>query len=145
MDYYWWFIIGFVLLIVEIITPGFVIMWFGIGAFIAGILDLAGLNNLLFQVIIFSVSSIIFVTLSRTFFRNVFVHSPGNKLKSQVESLVGKTGVVTTEINNDISQGRVLVEGQDWSAQTNGNEILPTGNKVIITKYQSAKLFVDKA
>jgi membrane protein implicated in regulation of membrane protease activity len=83
--------------------------------------------------------------LSRTIFKNFFIRtSPGKRLKTNADALLDKEGVVTTTINNGLSQGRIYVEGQDWSARSESNELLEEGTKVKIVRYEGARLFVIK-
>ncbi|HYF37276.1 MAG TPA: hypothetical protein VD994_18385, partial [Prosthecobacter sp.] len=45
MEWWAWFILGFILLMVEMFTPGgFYFMFFGLGAFTVGAVDLLGLD-----------------------------------------------------------------------------------------------------
>src|SRR5205085_8633980 len=43
-DYIWiiWVVLGVVLMVAELFTPGFVLLWFGIGAIAAALMSLAG-------------------------------------------------------------------------------------------------------
>lgn len=145
MAYYWWLIAALVFFAVEILTPGFVICWFGVGALVAGICQYLGVDSPIAQVLIFSSVSIILVALSRTIFKNFFIKkSPGNELKSFVDSLVGASGVITEEVNNELSSGRILVSGQDWSARSADNSIIPKNTIVKVVSFEGAKLYVQK-
>lgn len=146
MEYYWWFAIALGFFAVEIMTPGFVLMWFGVGAIIAAILDLAGVHNMFIQVIVFGVSSIILVALSRTIFKNIFMRrSPGEGLKTNMDAMMEKIGVVSEDINNDMSAGRLIIQGQDWLARSRDNQLIPAGTRVKIVSYEGARLIVVPA
>ncbi|MDH7514578.1 MAG: NfeD family protein [Bacteroidota bacterium] len=146
MEYYWWFVFALVFFIMEIITPGFVLMWFGIGALISGVLDLLGVHDIILQVIVFVVTSIVLVSLSRTLFKNVFMRSsPGAGLKTNAEALIGKTGVVTEAIDNERSTGRILVDGQDWAARSENVEVIRPSERVRVTGFEGARLIVTRA
>lgn len=145
MDYYIWFIAALVFFILEIVTPGFVLMWFGVGALVSGLLELAGVHNATVQVVVFVLVSILLVTLSRTIFKNFFMRaSPGSGLKTNMDALVGKVGVVTERIDNELSNGRVLVEGQDWLARAADNAPIDPGARVRITRFEGARLTVEQ-
>lgn len=144
MEFYIWFIIGLGLCALEIATPGFVVLWFGVGAFCAGIAALFGVDNLVMQIVIFSVISIVLLLLSRTMFKNIFLKgSPGAELKTNSEALIGKSGRVTDEINNTESKGRVVVESQDWSARSANNDVIASGTKITVIRTEGAKLIVE--
>ncbi len=145
MDFYVWFIAALLFFILEIVTPGFVLMWFGVGALVSGLLDLAGVHNATVQVIVFVAVSILLVTLSRTIFKRFFMRaSPGAGLKTNMDALIGKVGVVTERIDNELSNGRVLVEGQDWLARSSDNAPVDPGARGRITQFEGARLTVER-
>jgi len=84
-DWVWilWAVLGIALIVAEIFTSGFVLLWFGIGALVASITGLVGLNSLALQFLIFAVVSISLTAASRTIFANLFSRdSSGPSLKS---------------------------------------------------------------
>ena len=142
MEYYYWFIAALILSLIEILTPGFVILWFGVSAAIVGLLDLLGIHDTLIQVIIFVSLSLLMVILSRTFFKKTFTKSPGENYKTNVDVLVGKNAKVTQEIDNSKGTGRIEVDGQDWAARSDDGITIPVGTNVSITRFEGVKLFV---
>lgn len=145
MEFYWWFAVALIFFILEIATPGFVLLWFGVGALVSGLLDLFGIHNTWTQTLVFVIVSIVLVTLSRTIFKNLFMRSsPGASLKTNMDAMIDKVGVVTETIDNELSAGRILIEGQDWSARSADNMILEASSKVKITSFEGAKLIVKK-
>ena len=143
MEFYWWFAIALVFFIIEIATPGFFLLWFGVGAVISGLLEVFGIHNMTTQVLVFVISSTVLVTLSRTIFKNIFMRSsPGTALKTNMEAMIGKIGIVTEKIDLELSTGRILVEGQDWSARTDDRQVIEIETKVKIVRSEGAKLIV---
>ena len=143
MESVYWLIIGIILSVVEIITPGFVVIWFGISAILVSVISYIGVENLTVQVVIFSMSSLTLTALSRTIFKKYFIKSsPGSKLKTSLDKLVDSTGVVIEEINNNKSQGRVLVNSENWAARSSDNSIIKVGNKISVEKIEGIKLIV---
>ncbi|MDQ3688197.1 MAG: NfeD family protein, partial [Acidobacteriota bacterium] len=67
-----WTMLGVILVIAEIFTLGFVLLWFGIGAFAAALAGLVGLG-FPFQFLVFFIVSIALTAASRTIFANYFV------------------------------------------------------------------------
>ena len=146
MDYYWWFAAAFVFFILEIMTPGFVLLWFGVGALSAGLLDLFGVHSPLIQTLVFVVVSIVLVSLSRTVFKNIFMHdSPGAGLKTNADALLGRTGIVTEAIDNEHSTGRVLIDGQDWSARSEDGGVIEVSARITVQNFEGAKMVVRRA
>ena len=95
-----WCFVGIVLLIAEFMLPGFVIFFFGIGAFIVSILCLIFNIPLNTQLIIFILASIISLFVLRRWFRSIFKGMTSNKPKmpKNIDSYVGETAVVTEKI-----------------------------------------------
>lgn len=56
------------------------------------------------------------------------------------EGLVGKVALAQTEL---APTGMVLVEGEHWTAKTEGDRIEP-GEEVVVTKVEGLKLWVTK-
>ena len=55
-----------------------------------------------------------------------------------------KPGVVTKEINTDLSQGQVRIDSDLWSAKTETNEIIPVGANVKVLSISGVKVVVEK-
>ncbi len=145
MEYYWWFTVALLFFIMEIMTPGFVLLWFGVGALVAGLLDLAGVSNIFVQIIVFVVVSIVLVFLSRTLFKNVFMRSsPGADLRTNADAMIGKAGIVTEIVDNIHSTGRVLIEGQDWGARSSDESVIKPGERIRILRIEGVHLVIER-
>jgi membrane protein implicated in regulation of membrane protease activity len=145
MEYYWWLIAALILFVLEIVIPGFVILWFGVGALVAALLDFIGIHDIMVQTLVFSLVSIVLVALSRTLFKRFFIrNSPGAEIKTNADALIGLTCLVTEEINNLHSSGRIQVNSQDWVARSSTGETIPVGTIAVIERIDGIKLFVKK-
>lgn len=137
----YWIIIFIVLLIIEIATLGLTTVWFAAGAlaaFLAGILG-AGLAV---QIVLFLVVSIVLLVLTRPVALKYF----NNKRQStNVESMIGRQGVVLETIDTIKSQGLVEVDGETWSARTDEPEgVIPKDTVVSVEGVQGVKLIVKE-
>ena len=67
-NYLWifWTILGAILILAEVFTTGFVLLWFGLGALAAALANLAGVTSIPLQFLIFAVVSIGLTAASRT-------------------------------------------------------------------------------
>src|SRR5215217_4367943 len=92
-----WTVLGVILIIAEIFTPGFVLLWFGVGALAAAFAGLLGITSLTIQFLIFIIVSVSLTAASRTIFVNYFSREKsGTELKTGVDSLPGQIGTVVS-------------------------------------------------
>ncbi len=145
MEPLYWLIIGIILSALEILTPGFVIICFGISALIVALISYLGVDNLVIQSIVFTVFSLVFTLLSRTIFKKYLIrNSENNKIKTSLEKMIGSYGIVAETIDNDKSLGRVLVNSEDWAARSFDNSIIEKDCKIKVKKIDGIKLIVEK-
>jgi membrane protein implicated in regulation of membrane protease activity len=136
-----WIVLGVILLIAELFIPGFAIAMFGIACIFSGILAAVGVtfNG---QLIAFGVTTaVMFVTVRPM----VLKHLDARHVKTNVDALVGKTGVVTQRIDPAAHTGRVVVEGDDWRALSVEEVTVETGNRVQVVRVEGTKLFVKRS
>ena len=136
-----WLGLTLVFLIVEAACPiHLVSIWFAVGALGALIASLAG-AGIEIQLVVFIALSLLLLILvkpatSRLMRKNV--------TKTNVDSLVGQTGKVTSLINNLNGYGTVSVRGQEWTAASVDDQvIIEEGSTVIIRKISGVKLIVE--
>src|SRR5215813_13137226 len=146
--YLWifWIILGAILVIAEIFTTGFVLLWFGIGALAAGVAAFVGVNSIPAQFLIFAIVSIALTAASRTIFVNYFSRErSGGDLKTGVEALPGKIGTVVSSSRGALHEGAVKVFGSTWTAYpADGEEPLEAGDRVEVIKVQGASIYVKR-
>ena len=109
-EWFWifWTILGAILIVAEIFTSGFVLLWFGIGALAAALLGLVGIDSLALQFLVFAAVSIGLTVSSRTIFVNYFSREKtGQSLRSGVDSLPGKIGTVVSSSRGALQEGAV--------------------------------------
>ena len=59
--------------------------------------------------------------------------------------LIGRKARVTAEINNQLSKGAAVVNGQEWTARAAEEEaVIPEGEIVLIKEIRGVKLIVDR-
>jgi membrane protein implicated in regulation of membrane protease activity len=147
-NYLWifWTILGAVLVIAEIFTTGFVLLWFGIGALAAGLAGLVGVHSIIVQFLIFAVVSIGLTAASRTIFVNYFSREKtGGDLKSGMDALPGKVGTVVSSSRGALHEGAVKVYGSTWTAYpADDEEPLEAGDRVEVVRVQGASIYVKR-
>ena len=68
-----------------------------------------------------------------------------DRVRTNVESLIGREAIVVSEVNNLQGIGRVTVGGQEWSARNISNsEVLPVGTVGIVRAIDGVKLLIEE-
>jgi len=147
-DFVWifWTILGIVLIIAEIFTSGFVLLWFGVGALAAALASLLGLG-LAAQFVIFILSSSLLTVLSRELFVKYFSRpeDAGGALLSGADALPGQVGTVVTSSSGALNEGAVKVFGSTWTAYpAEGEEPLEAGDRVVVEHLRGASIYVRR-
>lgn len=138
MDSIYWIIILAILILIEIITLSITTIWFAGGALAAFIVSLY-FNNLLLEVIIFSIVSLVLLFFTRPIIMKQ-IKLP--KTEMNCEKLVGRKAQVTATVDNMSTTGRVDVDGKEWSARSLEGVIIDKGAKVIVQGVSGNKLIV---
>ena len=126
---------------IEIATMGLTTIWFAGGALVSAIL--AALNAPLWlQIVAFFVVSLILLYLTRPVAVKYFNK---DRVKTYVESLIGRQAIVISEIDNLQGIGQVTVGGQEWSARSVKDDVqLPVGSVVVVRSVSGVKLIVEE-
>ncbi len=135
-----WFGLGIVFLILEILTGGFWILFLGIGALItAGIHGLGIISGINQGILTFLITSF----LSLFVFRPYLMKRMHKRSSRDVGDPAGQMVVVVQEIPSD-GPGRVSFQGSTWDALSEGGEVIPVDAKVKIVRQDGIRLFVKK-
>jgi membrane protein implicated in regulation of membrane protease activity len=133
-----WFVIGLAFFLLEFVVPGFILFFFGIGAWIVTVCTLFMDVSVSAQIIIFLVSSILTVVLFRKWVKEKMGMYKESKQVLEDE-FMGKTGLALTPIRPG-SNGKVDFKGTTWDATS--DDIIAEGENVIITGNRSILLIV---
>ena len=133
-----WLIGGVLLLILEVIAPGFFLVFIGAAAIATGLFTLLfGLGSAP-QLALFALYAVIAVMVGRKFYANRSADSTDPLLNDRVGRLVGKS--VTVVIAVDEHGGRVRVGDSEWSARGGPAQV---GERVRITGVDGNCLTVE--
>jgi len=147
-NFYWilWCILGAILIVAEVFTSGFVLLWFGIGALVASLAGILGVNNLGIQFLIFALVSVGLTAASRTIFVNYFSRErTGDSLRTGVDSLPGKIGTVVSSSRGAMMEGAVKVFGSTWTAYpAEGESALEAGERVRVKSIEGSSIYVRR-
>lgn len=141
-----WWIIGFVLVAIEIVAPGTFVLWFGLAAFVVGAFNfIFGIDSAIFvwqaQIILFAVLAIGFAILGR---RLASKRGPDDtdkpNLNERSASLIGTVAVLTEAISE--GSGRAKIGDSTWRVV---GPDLAKGERVKVTSVEGGTLIVDAA
>lgn len=137
-----WMALGILFTIIEILDPAFFFLSFAIGAIVTGLLSFFPLvsGSIAAQIFIFAVFSFLAFLFMRKLGKKVLKHSGA---ETNVNALIGKTGVVTKEIVGE-NRGYVKIGGEIWSAVSQNNTDIATNEKVRILGIDGNKVVVEQ-
>ncbi len=133
-----WMSVSAFLIILEMLTPGFFLFWFGVGALAAGIFALMGFNTV-WQWGSFVIVSGVLFAFSRKFVNKISKSQPQG---IGANRLIGKKGIVLEGINNADNMGRVRIDKEEWRADSDTGEVIPAGNIVEVIRIEGTHLIV---
>ncbi|NPV37989.1 MAG: NfeD family protein [Brevinematales bacterium] len=141
MSWYFWIILGVVLLILEIFTAGFFVALIGVAALLMAVVSLF-ISTLWLQLLIFTLLSVGIVWIFLPMIRRSLEH---NAVPTNQEAMIGKIVLVTEEINNTLGKGYVKYYGDFFPARSVDGKVIPAGKEVIIRRIEGIRVFVEEA
>jgi membrane protein implicated in regulation of membrane protease activity len=139
-----WAALALIFFIAEIFTAGFFLICFGIGAAVAALLALLGVDAI-WQLAAFIGASLVALAFLRPLAKSVGqkVANPGG-----IDRVIGKQAVVLEEIDPLAATGRVRIEREEWRADSiDGRTIAKdavvkvigvSGTRVLVREHQQA-------
>ena len=134
-----WLILGLVLMAFEVMTPGFILFFFGLAAVtVSGVVYVANPETQVWPIVLFVVLSIVYILALRKLFKNIFYG------KAKTNSLPfaefdGHVVTVTRTITPNVP-GRVAFQGTEWEARS--DQECAVGTQVKIVSKESLTFFV---
>ena len=135
-----WWLLGLILLGVEVVVPGFFFLWFGIAAILIGVSALLIDWPWQWQVLGFVVLSVISALIGRRFAGNPDVDTAGPLLNLRASRLQGRTFVLSEPIKE--GSGRIQVDDSVWRGH---GPDAPAGTRVVVTGADGPILKVEAA
>jgi inner membrane protein len=134
-----WLIAAGMLLIAEMMTLTFYLLWIGIGAAVAAVIALIVPESLIWQVLAGCLTVIVLTIFTKPITRRF---RSGESYKDTALELVGKTGYTLGAIEPG-KPGLVKVGSETWSAHA--EEPLPEGERIVVIARGSTYVLVQKA
>ena len=136
-----WMIVGAVLFALDIMAPGFFLLWFGAAAAVVGLIVFAIPIGFTWQVLAFCGVSVLSVLLGRAMWgSNRGGVSDKPLLNQRARQLIGRNFVLATPIQS--GRGRITAGDSLWSVK---GPDLPAGSSVRVVDADGTLLIVEAA
>lgn len=135
-----WLILAVIFAVVEAVSLGITSIWFVFGALVAMVLAMFG-APVVAQVIVFLIVSVVLLFLTRPILVKRFKLG---KEKTNIDEIIGKTGVVKEKIVNIEGKGQVVINGVTWSARSLSGEDIDIDKMVKVHKIEGVKVIVSE-
>ena len=138
MNYIGWLIVFVVFAALELVSVGMTCIWFAVWALAACVTSLFT-GNWIIQSIVFIIVTVLFLL----FLRPLAVKYVNNKTeKTNVDSIIGRTAKVVTEIDNVNAKGMVVIDGVEWTARSKDDRVIPKETLVEVVEVSGVKVIV---
>lgn len=131
-------IIGIVLLILEVVVPGFILLPIGIAFVLTAVIAYFIPSIEISLISLALLSPLCFFMIKKIFKKNSAPSVPTN-----FDGLIGKQGIVEDDIPAG-DRGYIKVYGDSWKVEGLSSEALNKGTKVVVSHVEGTKIFVRK-
>ena len=135
-----WLIVAGFFFILELLTEGFLVFWFGVGAIAALGVSFLPNTTTVYQIATFVVISIILVLSTRKLTEKI----KPKEVPTNVYTILGKKAIVSQAIDNFKGVGQIKIDGDMWSAKSDNDEPIEEGCQVEILSIYGVKTVVKK-
>lgn len=137
---YIWVVAVIIFAVVEGLTAQLVSIWFVVGSIGALIASLLGAEWWL-QGVVFLALTVLTLVCTRPMVKKI---SQTAKTETNADRVIGKTAVVTEDIDNLAAKGQVRVLGNIWTARSVSDDVkIPAGQNVVVQKIEGVRLIVS--
>jgi membrane protein implicated in regulation of membrane protease activity len=128
-----------VFLMVEASTVSLVSLWFALGSLAAMLLSLLK-TPVWLQSCVFLIVSAVCLTALRPLVRK---YIKPKLTKTNVDAVIGTTGLVTVAVDNVSAVGQVKLGAMYWTARSTGGEPIAEGALIRVDRIEGVKAFVS--
>lgn len=136
-----WLVLMVMFLLLEAGTVAVVSLWFAAGSLAAMIVSFLG-GAFWLQVAVFLATAGVLLAALRPLVRKYFTPK---LTKTNVDSVIGSTGLVTVAIDNVSAVGQVKLGAMYWTARSTSGLVIPEGTLVQVDRVEGVKVFVSPA
>lgn len=139
LDYWHWWVIGIVLIILELFVPGAFFLWMGIAAGLVGVVLLAAPEmGWQYQLIIFAIVSVVSIVAWRIYLSKHPIATDKPTLNRRGEQYVGREFTLAEPVVNGI--GKLKVDDTMWKIE---GKDCDSGTKVRVSQADGAVLKIE--
>lgn len=135
-----WFLLGLVLFLMELVIPGFFIFFFGLGAWVTALICLIGNPGTNTQILIFALTSVLSLAALRRLIQKKFFYSKSDLSEEVEDEFTGKEAIATTPFGLSRT-GKIEFKGTTWKAESTSD--ITEGQTVIIIGKENFTLKVE--
>ncbi len=128
-----WLGVGVIFIVAELVVPAFIVIFFGVGALIAGATAFFG-SSVQVQLVVFGLSSLALILLLRRTMARIFTGDDAED-EEEEDHAIGRV-VEVAEAIEPPQPGRVKFQGSFWTARS--ADPAPAGSMVRIIKRDAA-------
>lgn len=137
-----WVVLMVVFLVVEAACPiHLVSIWFAAGSLVSAIVAALG-GQLWLQILLFLLTSCGLLAALWPFVKKVL--NP-KRTATNVDALIGAEGYVTAAVDNLNAEGKVKLNGMEWTARSTDGKKIPAGTLVKVDRIEGVKAIVSVA
>jgi inner membrane protein len=134
-----WFVLGLGMFLLELVMPGFIIFFFGLGAWITALVCMIAHPGINVQIIIFAVTSVLLLIGLRNMIQKKFFNKKAHLSDEVEDEFTGKEAIATSDFGQDRT-GKVEFKGTTWKAESISD--IKEGQTIIILKKMNFTLIV---
>ena len=139
-----WLIAAAILLIIEVCTQMMWSLCFSIGALMAMVCSLCGLDPT-WQIVTMIVASFLSYIFLLPVFKRWHAKTAARESRTGMDALLGRRAIVTHEIKPG-GLGRARIDGDNWQVKApSATDVIHAGEEVVVTSYDSIILTVSQA
>ena len=132
-----WVALTILFALIEVFTLGLTTVWFALAALVLVFLSFLPIP-IKFQILIFLAISAVLLFYTRPLALKKF---KTGRVKTNVDSLIGMHALVTRKIS-EFEKGEVKLNGQFWSARTEGGSEITEGTKCEVVRIEGVQAIV---
>jgi len=133
-----WLVMLILFVLAEAATVTVVSLWFAAGSLAALVVSMCS-GPVWLQILVFAVVSAVLLWTLRPIIKK---HFTPKLTRTNIDAVIGSTGMVTVNINNTLAQGTIVINGMEWSARSASGEIISANTPVRVERVEGVRVFV---